>query len=281
MTARRTFLTAWGVLLAALVSPRHGEARSCRRRRRRSHRSVTSPSAVSWGKSAQPGDMFIQPDYDRWQRVAPGMTEKQVIALLGEPLERQSWESYIASVIAEGYTREQANASVEFQKSYAQTLFPWTYGKIQYDSPSMPEVYEFTIAFDEGRVDGKQDPFDGQLSRDGKPTTPELILPADNALFDHYPRFLDMRWTPSSGVHPMEYEIEIGTGNPATEIEVMSDVGPVTQALDYEVDEILQSRMPYAAMAFYSAGAGRWRVRAKNRLGVSRWSKYRYFEFGQ
>ncbi|HJT33773.1 MAG TPA: hypothetical protein VJ783_17130 [Pirellulales bacterium] len=279
MTARRTFLTACGALAAALLSPRRGDARHCRRRRRRSYRSAASPPALVHRKSANIGDMFIQPDYDRWRRVSPGMTEKEVIALLGEPLERQSWESYIASVIAEGYTREQAIASVKFQKSYAQTLFPWTYGRIRYDSPSMPEAYEFTIAFDEGRVEFKQDPFDGHLSADGKPTTPELISPADNALLDHYPRFFDMRWMPSSGVYPMEYEVEISSSDPTTEIEVMSDVGPVTQALDYEVDEILKSRMPYVAMAFYSAGAGRWRVRAKNRLGVSRWSRYRYFEF--
>lgn len=222
--------------------------------------------------------MFIQPDYDRWQRVAPGMTEKQVIALLGEPLERQSWESYIASVIAEGYTREQANKSVEFQKSFARNLFPWTYGRIQYDSPTMPAGYEFVLAFFEGRVEEIYDPFDGNLSLDGRPTTPELILPAENALFDHYPRFLDLRWTPSSGVYPMEYEIEIGSGDPTTEIEVMSELSPLTEVLSYEVDETLRSRMPYVAASF-SGGTGRWRVRAKNRLGVSRWSNYRHFEF--
>jgi hypothetical protein len=60
------------------------------------------------------------------------------------------------------------------------------YGRIKFDSPSMPDDFEFVIRTRLGKVTMKYDPCGGTLSRDGKPTTPVLICPRDKVQFDHY-----------------------------------------------------------------------------------------------
>ncbi|HEV3021618.1 MAG TPA: hypothetical protein VGX76_04100 [Pirellulales bacterium] len=169
---------------------------------------------------------------------------------------------------SEGLTESEAAYSLRaFGDKYA---FRWHYGHIKYDSPVIPHGYSFIVTFVEGRVARTHDPFDGRLSSDGKPTTPKLMLPAQHALFKHSPRFVDMRWQPSSGVYPMEYELEVSSGQ--------VDLDERKVQFNYYGNAVHHSKLPHLSIAF-GGSDGRWRVRAKNRLGESDWSAERYFEF--
>lgn len=78
----------------------------------------------------------------------------------------------------------------------------------------------------------KGDPFGGDYSRDGRPTKPRLMLPKNQAIFDHYPRFIDFRWYLSSGVYPITYDIEVAHGQcevrPGSELAQLVFPFPVT-----------------------------------------------------
>jgi hypothetical protein len=110
------------------------------------------------------------------------------------------------------------------------------------------------------------DPFNGRFSVDGSPTVPEIIIPADETVFSHYPRIVDCRWFPSSGVYPITYTFELG---------VKEDRG------DRYLDEALDSDLPIPFFMTHFSGAqrGRFRVRARNRIGQSDWSVYHHFKF--
>jgi hypothetical protein len=187
----------------------------------------------------------VQPDYSKWELVKVGMTEEEVISLLGKPIED--------SVKSPGLV----------------------FGRIKFDSPSMPDSFDFYILIHEGKVLENAHPFGGQLSRNGKPTTPVLIYPRDRSQFDHHPRFVDLRWYPSSGKYPMEYAIEVESGHYQS---AGIDDPPVF--VYHKVEEII-SELPYVAFAFRGANPGRWRVKAKNELGESDWSEWRRFQFEQ
>jgi hypothetical protein len=133
-----------------------------------------------------------QPDYAMWDSVTTGMTEAEVKKLLGEPV----WEDKPPEKRIDDPT-------------YFKIM---VYGRISFDSPSMPNGFDFWIGTQLGKVTQKQHPFGGALSRDGKPTIPGLIYPRDKTKFDHYPRFVDLRWQPSSGKYPIEYVVDVEAG---------------------------------------------------------------------
>ena len=117
-----------------------------------------------------------------------------------------------------------------------------------------------------GKVAGKRDPHGGVFSTDGKPTTPILMLPADGSRFVHYSSgVVDFRWLPSAGQQPISYDVELDLSaeNPAEHWFKQNHT---------TVDE------PYLAAIAGGMQPHRWRVRAKNALNVSPWSKYSYFE---
>lgn len=186
----------------------------------------------------------VQPDYSKWESVKVGMTEDEVKKILGNPIEDPN-------------------------------SFGLIYGRIKFDSPSMPDSFDFLVLINEGKVLQMGHPFGGDLSRDGKPTTPVLIYPRDRAKFDHFPRFVDLRWQPSSGKYPIEYAIEIQSG----QYEVRK--AEKNAVLVYHNADDLVSELPYAAFSFGGKNPGRWRVRAKNELGESEWSDWRLFAFEQ
>jgi hypothetical protein len=186
----------------------------------------------------------VQPDYSKWESVKVGMTEDDVRKLLGNPIEDPESPGLV-------------------------------FGRIRFDSPSMPDSFNFYVMIHEGKVLEKGDAFGGNLSRDGRPTTPKLIYPRDRTTFDHYPRFVDLRWKPSSGKYPIEYAIEIQMG----QYEVRGADG--NSVLVYHNADDLVSELPYAAFAFRGRNPGRWRVKAKNELGESEWSEWRMFAFEQ
>ena len=208
------------------------------------------------------GDSFIQPDYAKWSQVKEGMTEAEVLDLLGKPLEQHTEESFVAGQRAEikivRYLRSSSATHVDF----------WTYGQIKYGSPVIPSAYRFVILFDDGRVACKCDPFHGKLSPDGKPTTPNVSRSLDR--FDHYPRFVDLRWGPSSGEYPMEYEIMVSHADHVIDEETKR-IGSVNW-----VDATLHSRLPHITVVAETT-LGRWKVKAKNRLGESDWSETQNF----
>lgn len=208
---------------------------------------------------------FVQPDYTRWALVSKDMTEKEVITLLGMPLARSE------------QTAEFERYRALFNEKEAKHLaYAWNYGHLLFDSAAFPEPYEFRVVFINGKVELNTDPFNGKLSGDGTPTIPDLILPEQDAVFHHNPRWLDMRWTPSAGIYPIEYEIDIDTGSIATgidlELKAQSD-DPWRSLRRYK------SSAPQLTVAYAGGWPGRWRVRAVNKLGYSEWTEYRSFIF--
>ncbi len=193
---------------------------------------------------------FIQPDYAAWAKIQKGMTETEVVRLLGEPLKRGKPPQRI----------------VELDPSVILT-YRWVYGRIDFKSPAVFVPYEFCVRFSSGRVFEKEDPFGAQLSTDGKPTVPRLVYPLPGSVYDHFPRYLDLRWYPSSGRYPMRYRLECQAGGvyPGEWQEHL--VGK------YEAD------IPYLLYLHGGSQPGRWRVKAVNAVGESGWSKWREFAF--
>jgi hypothetical protein len=265
MPARRNFLAAIGGAAVMLL----GNKTCAARPRRCRYRKAVAPGGVNAAKIG--GTLFTQPRYDRWERVEEGMSENEVLALLGPPLVRDTRESVIRDQMRGlGIDRAEATA-ILFGNPHWIQAFQWTYGRLRFDSPAVPDAYEFYLIFTEGRVDDKQDPFNGHLSTDGRPTAPVLISPPDETSFDHFPRFVDLRWTPSSGIYPIDYEIEIS-----------SAVDYVDQLEANQIDwdaELVRSPIPFMTVCFCGDQPGRWRVRGRNGLGTGEWSKYRQFVF--
>ncbi len=165
-----------------------------------------------------------QPDYRKWRSITNGMTKDAVRAALGYPI------PYGGGGL-----------------DSARSCNPWRFGWVA-------DGYEFTVAFSDDKVMHKADPFNGNFSTNGVPTTPELIYPHTNTLFTHYPRVVDFRWSPSSGEYPIEYQLDAGSGSIFT----------------FE---------PHGTALMSGMGQHRWRLRAINRLGVSPWTEWRVLEF--
>jgi hypothetical protein len=190
---------------------------------------------------------FKQPDYHNWASVTQGMTKSAVLTILGTPDHDKS-------------------LGRPFKHSDAY----FVYGYLQMPLIPNPRTYSFVVVFDvNDRVCLKTDPFNGRFSSDGRPMAPELIAPISGSLFAHYPRVVDMRWYPSSGVYPLFYTIEIGTGSPHGD--------------DPFRDEVYASDLdcPFYMAEFRGAQPGRFRVKARNAHGDSEWSDYRYFAFAR
>ncbi|MGE5194673.1 MAG: hypothetical protein ACM3U2_19445 [Deltaproteobacteria bacterium] len=186
------------------------------------------------------------------------MSEVELTNLLGKPIAEIEHKHVQITPTTEGSLRD---------------LF---FGRIKFNSPSTPESFDFYVLVHEGKVLQKGHPFGGELSRNGKPTRPVLIYPRDRTKFDHVPRFVDLRWQPSSGKYPIEYAVEIQSG----QYERQGVARKTTLA--YYGKQDLVSELPYAAFSFIGGSApGRWRVKAKNELGESDWSEWRTFVFEQ
>ncbi len=193
-----------------------------------------------------PKPKFIQPDYSKWQAVQIGMARTEVIELLGPP--------------HDDLYRSSAKARHDDPYFY--------YGFLQMPMLPHPRTYSFLIGFDnQGKVFTKGDPFNGKFSKDGTPTIPELIIPLNYSVFSHYPRILDIRWFPSSGVYPIEYSVRIELSSPDEPEEF------------WEMETEHDLPIPFYMTEFCSSSTGRFRVKAKNTVGESDWSDYRYFDF--
>jgi hypothetical protein len=189
----------------------------------------------------------VQPDYKNWKAVTAGDSLSRVSELIGEPRNIAGW------------------MKVTGQNKWL--LYGWLA-----DTSLPPGTYEFSILYDENdHVLRKKDPFGGNLSEDGLPTRPAVLLPLAGSSFAHIPRILDLRWAPCSGQHPMAYDMEIGLGNATCfeEAEFSENA--------YDQQTVLKST--HVTIMFPGCQRGRFRIRAKNALGVSDWSEYRSFSF--
>jgi hypothetical protein len=188
----------------------------------------------------------VQPDYEKWQRVSIGMTEEQVIQLLGEP--------------------EGGGMKVQDHPDLIQGgTTAWTYWTLFPRSKVFPGGIHFIVWMSKGRVMSKHDPHGGVLSTDGKPTIPKLMLPQNGTKFGHYTSGpVDLRWLPSAGQLPLSYDVEV---------DLSADDPPEKW---FEQNHTTADE-PYLAIVAGGIQPHRWRVRAKNALGTSGWSEYSYF----
>jgi hypothetical protein len=191
-----------------------------------------------------------QPDYAKWEQIRNGMAEAEVRKILGEPL-------------------HDSGTPEEFRNdpTYVKTL---TYGTIRYPSPALPGSFTFEISIKQGNVSEKYDPFNGELSKNGRPTTPIQTTPKDRTTLD-LTRFVDLRWRPSSGEYPIVYVVQVETGQHAK----IDGKG----TLVYVSKEQHTTYSPYLALRSGGTNASRWRVMAANKKGQSAWTEWRYFRF--
>lgn len=224
---------------------------------------------------------LAMPDLARWQNLKVGMPRDQVRELLGLAMEEgggreRDKEQVVKMYVDAGVPKSQAEAIWKKQSESAVFIESWRYGRLEFNSPQMPTDFSFSINLDDHKVVSFRDPFGGRLSLDGRPTTPELMLPYDHTKFDHGPKFVDARWQPSCGEYPMEYRLELTFGH-----EVYDDRARKIRIKWYDAfPQAYESRIPYLAIVAPGENACRWRVKAKNRLGESGWSEYRHFKFG-
>lgn len=197
----------------------------------------------------------VAPDYRKWGEVRAGMTEAEVVRVLGSPI--------VVDFVPDDYGWDPACV-----KTIA-------YGHIRFGGALVPGEYRYYIDFQMDKVIRKVDPFGGRLSPDGRPTTPVMISPPPATEFEHYPRYLDLRWHPSSGAYPITYTVQIASGRRADE-----RLGAPSERQWCDAYELLVD-YPYAAVKLANRGRGRWRVRAANRLGTSEWSAWSPFEFSR
>jgi len=122
---------------------------------------------------------------------------------------------------------------------------------------------------------------------------PELTLPEDEKALGYYPRFMDFRWQPSSGIYPIEYEItiqllvdsnvELGETDGLSETEMQeraADSGSPSQRQQSVLEtHRFRTHDIYLPFTWAAANPGRWRVRGVNGRGVSDWTAWRYFRF--
>jgi len=172
----------------------------------------------------------------KWKRVAIGDSIDSVKSQLGEGVR-------------------------QFSDGTFQTII---FGRVPFDSTSPIKFLELRMHFEKGVLVSKEDPFNGELSSDGIPSTPTLLTPADGAQFNYIPRIHDLRWLPSSGSYPIEYQVEISF-----------DLG--NQGATY-VAKTMDCKLTIEVPGMNRA---RWRVRGANATGVGDWSAQRYFEFAQ
>jgi hypothetical protein len=233
----------------------------------------------------------VQPDVARWLKLKVGMTEAEVAGLLGQPYRKDP-------------------RPPDDTEPNVRHLYAWQYGEIAFESFTTKGTYAYEAVFHQGRVCEIRDPWNGKFSPDGRPTVPQLVAPGAGQSLDHYPRFMDFRWHPSSGLYPVEYEVAIQVLMvDQHEAEHFEDY--IRKTVDYsrdawraqgmsakEMDEqaasfarhlrkeqgvfeasLFRTHDLYLPFTWVGASTGRWRVRATNEQGTSEWTAWRYFRF--
>lgn len=192
---------------------------------------------VGWADPGRAGEI----DFDKWRQLRPGLTQADVVRIMGEPELRE---------------RRPERA--------------WDYGVIVPEGPAFPRGLAFRVWFDQDNVvTGLESPFGGRSPRRGIPDVPQIFLPQPDARFAHYPRLLDIRWFPVTGTYPVSYEV-------STEIAIVRPAGTT-----WFVSPTSKTSVPYVTLRFGGAQPGRVRVRAINAEGTGPWSEYTVFAFAR
>lgn len=179
------------------------------------------------------------PEWERWQQVQEGQSAEEVIALLGEPESKSTI----------------TNAEV------------FSYGVVVPQARMFPAPLGFFIHLSQGKVTLKEQPFADEYALDGAPSVPKLIAPEDGIKMKHYPRYGDLRWAPSSGKQPVQYELKIEYSAPSSTDRVWASF------------PVVKTDIPYYPLIFVGSQPGRWKVRAVNDVGQSEWSEWRTFDW--
>lgn len=188
---------------------------------------------------------YIIPDLNKWSQITNGMSETELIQLLGEPINR-------------------INPTTEYEPDH---LYPLYYGYTSKRSDIFALDLDLKVFIKMGKVAHVEDWFGGvEISRDGLPTIPKLLKPANNIILNHYPRVVDFRWYVASGVYPMRYEVNVDTYYYSSE------------QWSY-ANSFKSVKEPYYSYIHAGKNKGRWRVRAINEKGTSEWSEFQYFTF--
>ena len=181
---------------------------------------------------------IVRPDLVRWSRVRVGMTKAEVQALLGEPHSE-----------LEGVRMETDGDS-------------WLYGYVTVPGLAFSTPYVFHVSFAEGRVKSVESCIDRESAIGPEPGVPNILVPGAGHLFTHYPRIIDVRWTPVPGDLPMSFQLEYATGFR----------GEWGESVPISVEEA------HVAICLPGAGMARVRVRGVNAHGAGPWSRWRVFE---
>jgi hypothetical protein len=193
----------------------------------------------SWAGIIHAGEI----DTGKWGQVRPGMTQTDVLRIMGEPEHRN---------------RGRNNA--------------WDYGEIVPEGPAFPTGLAFRVWFNrENVVTSLESPFGKQPPRRGLPEAPQIFLPQSNAKLAHYPRLLDIRWYPVTGSYPMSYEVQSENG-------IVQTNG--TTSFFFSGDTF-KTAVPHLSLQFSGGQPGRVRVRAINAEGAGPWSEYTVFIFAR
>jgi hypothetical protein len=257
MTNRRQFLT--GMAGAAALSLPGAQAEGARRR------------FLGRGSCARNPPQFIQPNYTAWEAAAlEGLAEAEVWRVLGPPLDREETTGppdYIPLAVLH-----------EPEIIRSSHCYRWSYGHLDFQFPLIPaEYFGFAIYFKKGRVIFWSEPFDRPLSADGRPTIPRLVTPQKDMAFTSDVNFIDFRWTPPSGVYPMQFVLE-HVGGYDTDVETENGKWQEKRRWNDPVQFCLD--IPHLAFP-HGPGYHRWRVKARNSVGEGQWSGWRDFRIAE
>lgn len=208
---------------------------------------VTPVASNSFSSVARAGNEdFVIPDLKDWDSVKKGLSVAELEKLLGPPID--------------GFRIDDDSKPNHIHRR--------KYGYVARRSQAFPGDFAFNVLIERGKVWSKEDPFGGvEISKDGLPSKPKLISPADGTAFNHYPRYTDLRWYACSGDYPMTYEVQIDT-------EDRRGGGWFEEKPD-------TVNVPYISYSHGGACGARWRVRGVNTKGPGPWSDFSYFQFAR
>lgn len=315
MATRRTFFSAIALSAAALW-PSSTFAGQRRRRRRAGQPAAPTTKAEPITHGSFPTGYyyrdrdieFVVPDLKKWSKLGIGMTSEDVRRLLGPPLEDSSRDDPEYGVQIEVDLPDEQESSKIGKADAADSGYDegdfhfrqqrriwnetWSYGHFKFLTNDLYWDH-FGLWFVGDYLNSICDPFGGDvdgaffgggtnfgmshsqhLSYDGRPTVPRLLTPYPDAKLTHQPFILDFRWLPVCGEYPIEYELEVSGSYVTYDDKTEQDV---KEWFDAGTE---RTRQTHIASLAPGSNPCRWRVRAKNRLGTSAWSEYRYFQFG-
>ncbi len=191
------------------------------------------------------------PSSKLWFSIKKGMTEKEVLDILGKPISGDNFE-----VIKK-----------EYPKHHDNFLYSWSYGELNAMGNTGPKISNFSVRFTQGKVEYIDDHFGVKaLDPSVKISVPVPLWPESEVIYSHYPRIIDLRWWASVGEGSITYEIQVDHKYMGKWSTTRSTVYKNIQSVS-------------TTLSFTGKQPGRWRIRATNGKDKSKWSKYQMFVF--